>query len=333
MMLRFISSLSGRITLLGRMLIAGLLMVSMLMVGSGGNSRSGIASATAPGLRGHIIFARAGDPYADDTIFVANADGSHQRQLGPYCCARISRDGKWILFAAGGPNDRVTTGFIRPDGTGNRVLSLPDKTINLGPGAWSPDGTHIAFQAWDDHHHARDGIYIGRSSDGGDLRRVTTATAGAKVPGDFSPDGKRLVFFQERPTLQGVGSVWVVNVDGTGRKRLTPPTFPAGFGTIRWSPDGQKILLQTGRLQPEGALWTVHPDGSHLTQLFKDRKGRFAISPTWSPDGTRIMFALDPINDEYSHPPNGLYVIKADGTGLTLIIGGDDFKREPDWVR
>jgi hypothetical protein len=43
------------------------------------------------------------------------------------------------------------------------------------------------------------------------------------------------------------------------------------------------------------------------------------------------MFALDPTNDAFSHPANGLFVIKADGTGLTLISGADDFKSQPEW--
>ena len=74
--------------------------------------------------------------------------------------------------------------------------------------------------------------------------------------------------------------------------------------------------------------------GQHLTELYKDSKGRFAVSPTWSPSGGQIMFALDPIADEFSHPVNGLYVINSDGkTGMTQVLGGQDFKREPDWVR
>jgi hypothetical protein len=45
-----------------------------------------------------------------------------------------------------------------------------------------------------------------------------------------------------------------------------------------------------------------------------------------------ILFALDPSANPFAHPVNGLYVIRADGTGLTLVLGGNDFKREPVWV-
>ena len=219
---------------------------------------------------------------------------------------------------------------MTPEKTDYFEIPLPDETINLGPGAWSPDGKSIAFQAWDEQNPGRDGIYIG-SSDGQDLKRVTTAKVGADIPGDYSPDGRQLAFFREQEDTQGVGSVWVVNVDGTDLKRLTPPAFMAGV-SVRWSPDGSKILLQSASTEAVGALWTVEPDGSSFKRLFADSEGRFAITPTWSPSGDQIMFALDPIADAYSHPVNALYVINADGSGLTPVITTPDFKREPDWV-
>lgn len=79
-------------------------------------------------------------------------------------------------------------------------------------------------------------------------------------------------------------------------------------------------------------LWTIAPDGSKLARLFKDANGRYAATPTWSPDGTVILFALDPTSDPFQHPPNGLCVIRADGSDLTQVIGGNNFKREPVWV-
>lgn len=299
-------------------------------------SSSGTTSSRTPAisLRGRIIFTRAGGAFGDETIFIANADGTDEFQLtepGVHCCPRITRDGSHILFAAQGPNERITTATMTPEKTDYVEIPLPDETINLGPGAWSPDGRSIAFQGWDEQNPGRDGIYIG-SSGGQDLKRVTTAKVGADIPGDYSPDGRQLAFFREREDTQGVGSVWVVNVDGTGVKRLTPREFMAGLGGVRWSPDGSKILLQSASTEDVGALWTVEPDGSGFKRLFVDSEGRFAISPTWSPSGDQIMFALDPIADAYSHPVNALYVINADGTGLTPVIETPDFKREPDWV-
>jgi hypothetical protein len=79
----------------------------------------------------------------------------------------------------------------------------------------------------------------------------------------------------------------------------------------------------------------IHPDGSGLTKVFQDPQGRLVITPTWSPDGRFILFGLDPPGSLAVltvAPANGLYVVRADGTGLTPIVVSDDWKREPDWV-
>ena len=41
----------------------------------------------------------------------------------------------------------------------------------------------------------------------------------------------------------------------------------------------------------------------------------YPITPTWSPDGTKILFALDPISDEFVHPPNEVEVV-----GLAAVV-------------
>ena len=41
---------------------------------------------------------------------------------------------------------------------------------------------------------------------------------------------------------------------------------------------------------------------------------------------------LDPTNDQFTHPPNGLYVINANGSKPRLVIGTHDFKNQPEWL-
>ena len=289
----------------------------------------------AVSLRGHVIFSRAGGKYGEETIFYANANGTSQRRLsgfGSTCCARISPDGTRVLFAAEAPGGSVTTATVGVDGNGLTTLPLPDATLNLGPGAWSPDGMRIAFQGWDDTKSSRNGIYIGNASNAGNLHRLTTDSADTDLPGDFSPDGTRLAFFRELNNANSVGAVWVINLDGTGLHRVTPVRLQVGFGTVRWSPNGKTILFASARTARQGALWTVHPDGTYLHKVFQP-KGRFPISPAWSPDGKQIMFALDGFQNEDEHLPNGLYVIDRDGSHVRLAIGGPTFKNAPDWVR
>jgi Tol biopolymer transport system component len=165
---------------------------------------------------------------------------------------------------------------------------------------------------------------------GGDLQRISDPVV-ADIPGDYSPDGSQIVIFGEGAT-QSVGELFIVDADAGGEPiRISPEGMEVGYGSVRFSPDGTRILFQDSRTSARGALWTVTPDGSDVTMIFEDDEGRFASHPTWSPDGSMIMFALNPVADDFEHRPNGLYVMNADGSDVQLVIGGNDFKREPEW--
>ncbi len=192
----------------------------------------------------------------------------------------------------------------------------------------SPDGRSIAREGLDEKNPAAAGIYLTRASDGAIVRRLTRIRF---IPGDFSPDGKTLVLFKG-PDGQPPppGSLWVVGRNGAGLRRLSPAKIQVECCfNYRWSPGGNEILFA----DRSGVIWTIDPDGTRLAKVFQDPKGRYAATPTWSPDGSMIMFALDPTPNPFDHPTNGLYVIHADGSALTEVIGGADFKREPVWVR
>lgn len=298
----------------------------------------GIAIAT---LHGSILFTRAGGRFGDETVFTANADGTGQRRItgfGTQCCPRWSPDGSHISISAGTPDGRITTGIIDPDGSHERKIPLPPGTLNLGCAVWSPDGIHVACEGWDDAHDGRQGIYTTRL-DGGNLLRVTHCSrAQDDRPMDFSPDGKQIFFFRAAarfPRISGepLGSLFVVNVDGTDVRRVTPRDVAvevAGNAGGRLAHDGRWIVFTS-----EGVIWTIRTDGSDLTKIFEDPQGRLAITPTWSPDGRSILFGLDPpgslaVTDVA--PPDALYVIRTDGTGLTPLVMSNDWKREPDWT-
>jgi Tol biopolymer transport system component len=303
-------------------------------------SPSPSAAPSEPAVRpeGQILFLRtSGDD--DHAYYIANANGTDERQLtqaGEYCCNnRISPDRSQIMVMPGGPlRTPITGGLLGIDGTGFTLIHLDDPSLNLVPQAWSPDGTSIAFDGWDDSDPNRTGIYIGAPRDVTDVARVTSpGGAPQDIPLDYSPDGKRLVFYRSvraEPDfpVDTDGSLWVVNVDGSDARQLDTP--PPNWWA-RWSPDGRTILFASERNQPAGAISTIRPDGSGLTKVFEDPDAGFAIDPIWSPDGSQIMFMLDPISDRFTHPNNALYVMRSDGTGLTKLIDTPDFKSSPEW--
>ncbi|MFZ2487530.1 MAG: SH3 domain-containing protein [Anaerolineae bacterium] len=75
------------------------------------------------------------------------------------------------------------------------------------------------------------------------------------------------------------GSIYLINADGSGLRRLTYGFDPA------LSPNGQQVAF-TRWDEPRG-LWVINVDGSGARQLFTANKPR---SPSWAVDGQSIVF-------------------------------------------
>lgn len=123
-----------------------------------------------------------------------------------------------------------------------------------------------------------------------------------------------------------VTEIAVINVDGTGMRRVTRngrrKSDPA------WSPDGKKIayIEWTGTTDdPTPDIFVVNPDGSGRKNL-TNTPGGWESEPTWSPDSTKIA---------YESLALGLVVMNADGSAKTVVsdrqVGGLDWS--PDGTR
>lgn len=253
---------------------------------------------------------------------------------GAYQRSGLSPDFKTLLVIPGGEvPPPIGGGVLNIDGTGYRAIPAHDKTLNLIPCCWSPDGSRILFMGWDESDEARTAIYSG-APDGSDLVAIVRRPGRlADAPLGFSPDGTMILFYRSAhpdPDPHTDGSLWVAGADGTNAHQISGSASPADFAS--WSPGGQLIVFANERLSPSGAVWTVHPDGSGLTQVFEGTNTTFPLSPTWSPDGTKILFAMDPTNDEFEHRPNFFVVIPSDGTAAPASVSGTEgFSRWPTW--
>lgn len=295
-------------------------------------SQEARASATSPA--GHIIFTRAGGTFGDETIFAADADGRHEQRIsdfGATCCPRISRDASTVLEAAASPDNRGTTALTDGKGNNRRLLPLPPGTINLVGSAWSPDGSRLAADGWDDKHPAQNGMYL-ENRDGSHIERLTHAiTGGHDIPADFSPDGKQIAFLRTTPDAQRPeGDIYVVDLQTRQAHRVDSSGRHVWY-TVRWSPDGQWLAFATKPTVPDVALTVVHPDGSGLRAVFTDPSHRSVITPTWSPDGTTLMFGLARATGD-EHADDDLDILDVGSTTPKTVITGNDFKRLPDWV-
>ena len=208
--------------------------------------------------------------------------------------ARISPDGRWVAFDGAPPGVPAMSNFeiqvVRRDGRALRRLT--HSAASDTDAQWSPGGTILSFtrnpvfdwtKAWI-WTVARDGTRLQRvargqfgrwSPDGkklaldtptpasqGDIfvvdadgsnRRLVLASPELDQPADWSPDGTKILF--TRYDSDGPGStVYVVNVDGTGLRKLARGLA----GT--WSPDGTQIVYTTDF---PGRVFVMRSDGSH----------------------------------------------------------------------
>jgi len=106
--------------------------------------------------------------------------------------------------------------------------------------------------------------------------------------------------------------VWVVDRDGANLIDLT--NDPALDNSPAWSPDGTRIAFSAERTG--GDVYLMDPDGSHVEQLTEHPE--YDGGPVWSPDGQFILFATRRTG------LLGIWVMRADGTGETLLYDSPD---------
>jgi Tol biopolymer transport system component len=257
----------------------------------------------------------------------------------------LSPDGSTFMEVVLAPDGRLTTATFNADGSDYHVLPIPDPTLQIGYGSWSPDGSRIASEAWDDGDPGRIGIYSRRSSDGGGLIRLTDAGTRRDYPiaSAFSADGKKLLFL--RPDAKGETGdsapldLFVVDADGHGLLRLTPPGMTSSFiwagSTTGWSPDGAEVAFVASK----GSFWenrsrsvyVVEPDGSGLRRI--GPRGDI-YDASWSPDGRWIAFTMASgrIRWDSEHPLQ-LFLMHPDGSGVVQLTSPSDglFSLGPKW--
>jgi TolB protein len=201
-----------------------------------------------------------------------------------------------------------------PDGTQQRRLTQVSGLFS----DWSPDGTRIAFDFFDDVGNENIATI---DPEGGHPHQLTFGAGIHEVP-RWSPDG-RWITFDASPLLpddpEFSTAIWVMRSDGTQARRITFGGFDV---EPVFSPDGSRIAF--ARLvgsSPQGdlaAIYVVNTDGTGLHQVVAPRPG--LEHPDWAPQsaGGWLTFNIGP--EAPDAPGSGsIMVVHPNGSGLHVL--------------
>ena len=270
------------------------------------------AGATVSGTNGKILFAQD----FPLTNFTIDPDGSDPHQIGPVgrtFCTSWSPDSSKVLcqlFSEEGPQPATAN----PDGSGFTLLN-PNLPLGLACLNWSPDGTRLLCTTGEEANPAENGLYTVRSSDAGDLIRVTaTPPGGFDIGYGYSPDGSRILYAR---FTDEQGTLFSVKPDGSDPVQLSPPSLSVidldFFDRIGadWAPDSSRVAFAAfDQSSRRTGLFVVAADGSGLRLVTPPGIG--ALSAQWSPNGALIAFT------SCCGLPQA-WVVHPDGTGLRQV--------------
>jgi Tol biopolymer transport system component len=204
------------------------------------------------------------------TIWVMDADGSHQQRLTP---PRVkgaygpswSPDGRRILFGKYEGNYTWNLALMDADGSGLKKLTHDPAPRIMG--GWSPDGRIF--------YNDGPGLIYAMNLDGSGLKAI------ADGPGCYSisPDGKWLAIAEHN-----AGQLLLAPASGQGAEETliedVSPYVRGGIVATSWSPDGRAIAFAADfNGDDPSALYILTTDGS-VTKVPNTGK---VMDPAWRP--------------------------------------------------
>lgn len=139
---------------------------------------------------------------------------------------------------------------------------------------FSKDGQWVAYVSY------RDGALWRSKVDGSQRLQLTYAPTYAVLP-RWSPDGKKIIFFEFGLTADQPARMYEISSDGGTPEPILPDDHSQQLDP-NWSPDGSKIVFAGESNDPSSAIHILDVAAKKVSDV-PGSQGLY--SPRWSPDG------------------------------------------------
>jgi TolB protein len=179
-----------------------------------------------------IAVTRSLDDHAD--IVLVRADGRDERVLVAGQWASWMPDSRRLLVTTGG---FAKGSLVVVDTRNGEQRQLQLDVPNAHQGSVSPDGRTVVFSVSENGFDGvpndwNEELWVARTSDGGDLRRLTIRSGNDHWPVAWAPDGKSMVWTAD--DTEGGADLYIAGANGKGVRRLT--SDPGYDAWPSWAP-------------------------------------------------------------------------------------------------
>jgi Tol biopolymer transport system component len=291
-------------------------------------------------LPGRLAYFSETDDYSNNSteaLVTARPDGSDRLVLftnktDSFGFPAYSPSGRELAYFDGHGSTSASIDVI--DTTSKAISSpfkLTGKSSDIGGIGWSPDGQDLVFGSNQTATGTakKNGIWSTPAAGGSPTQ--LSPLDGAVVPG-VAPDGD---IYYVVPSASGSGpsALWQMNADGSLAHLVFRSSHALGQPSV--SPNGRTVALSVSTNATTGHIISITSQGTDPTNLTPPVRGRDDADPTWSPDGSHLVF-LSSRAGRYEHKRSNQlfdgYVMAANGSGVTKVIGLRGNKAGLDWI-
>lgn len=290
---------------------------------------------TPLGGSGQLVFQSLPDEFKEDyfLLYTLSAGSFDAQELFRNLPARQSAwspNGKYLAFVADGKSPAIDISYraqslnyrqiYSAQADGFNIQQLTNSAGNKSHPTWSPDGRYIAFVV-EDSELGSD-IYV-MDADGNHLKNLTLGIKESVDYPEWSPDGSRIAY---QAFSNGNWEIFVMTASGFKPQQLTRASGNhESEWSIQpsWSPDARRIVFASSR-SGSWDIYIMDDHGAEVKALTQD--SFYDVFPDWSPDGLLIAFSSNRDGGSLQ-----IYMMNADGSGITLLTKMPADASEADW--